>query len=392
MNNALSTERSPYLLPVLLMCASLTVMAGATIAPGLPGLLEHFSDHPEAEYYTRFILSIPGLAIALSAPVAGILADKLGRRVLLYVGVALYISSGSAGLWLDDLTMLLISRFILGLSVGMVMVCSMALITDHFQGPERDRAMGIQSSAMAAGGIVFIFAGSLLADVSWRAPFAVYLFPIFLFPLIYFFVSKPPPSTPEPGAIDGRFPVAHASLIYGIGFITMWVFYLIPTQLPFLAKELGAQSLKVAGFAVVLSQIFSAISAASYQRVRKHLDNVQILLLSYALMAAGFASLSQISSVTGMFLCMPLVGIGLGLNFPNMSIWMMSRMPATMRGRASGGLTTAIFLGQFMSPFLSVPLVQRVGYNDSFLGAVAIMAGFIILPAAVVLLKRRLAS
>lgn len=392
MKNALNTERSPYLLPVLLMCASLTVMAGATIAPGLPGLLEHFSEHPEAEYYTRFILSIPGLAIALSAPVAGVLADKLGRRVLLYIGVALYISSGSAGLWLDDLTLLLISRFVLGLSVGMVMVCSMALITDHFQGPERDRAMGIQSSAMAAGGIVFIFAGSLLADVSWRAPFAVYVFPIILFPLIYFFVSKPPPSMPEPGAKDGRFPVAHASLIYGIGFITMWVFYLIPTQLPFLAQELGAQSLKVAGFAVVLSQIFSAIAAASYQRVRAQLDNVQILLLSYGLMVAGFTALSQTTSVTGIFLCMPLVGTGLGLNFPNMSIWMMSRMPATMRGRASGGLTTAIFLGQFMSPFLSVPLVQWVGYNDSFLGAVVIMTGFVILPAAFVLLKRKLAN
>ncbi|MFT5047407.1 MAG: MFS family permease, partial [Porticoccaceae bacterium] len=51
-------------------------MAGATIAPGLPGLLAHFSDHPDAEYLTRFILTIPGLAIAISAPLAGYLADK----------------------------------------------------------------------------------------------------------------------------------------------------------------------------------------------------------------------------------------------------------------------------------------------------------------------------
>lgn len=391
MSNSLSTERSPYLLPVLLMCASLTVMAGATIAPGLPGLLDHFSDHPNAEYYTRFIVSIPGLAIAFSAPLTGYVADKIGRRVLLTVGVALYIASGSAGLWLDDLMMLLISRFILGLSVGLVMVCSMALITDHFQGPERDRAMGIQSSAMAAGGIVFIFAGSLLADVSWRAPFGVYLAPLFLFPLIYLFVTKPPQSKAEPGAIDGHFPVVHALIIYLIGFITMWVFYFIPTQLPFLAKELGAQSLKVAGFAVVASQVFSAVAAANYQRVRARLDNVQILLLSYALMAAGYLALSQISTVLGMFLCMPLVGFGLGLNFPNMSIWLMSRVPATMRGRASGGLTTAIFLGQFMSPFLSVPFVNQFGLNGSFLGAVIIMLALIILPAALVMMKRKVA-
>jgi len=153
-------------------------MAGATIAPGLPGLLSQFSDHPDAEYLTRFILTIPGLAIAISAPIAGFLADKFGRRFLLQFGVVLYIAAGSGGLWLSDLHLLLLSRALLGVAVGAVMVCSMALLTDHFQGRERERVMGIQSSAMSAGGIVFVFAGAMLSDVSWRAPFAVYLLPL----------------------------------------------------------------------------------------------------------------------------------------------------------------------------------------------------------------------
>lgn len=180
-----STHRSRYLLPVLLACASLTVMAGATIAPGLPGLLAHFSDQSDAEYLTRFILTIPGLAIAFSAPIAGFLADKFGRRFLLQFGVVLYVAAGSGGLWLSDLHLLLLSRVLLGVAVGAVMVSSMALLADHFQGAERDRAMGIQASAMSAGGIVFVFAGSMLADVSWRAPFGVYLIPILLLPLIH---------------------------------------------------------------------------------------------------------------------------------------------------------------------------------------------------------------
>ncbi len=69
--DASSVNRSPYLLPVLLACASLTVMAGATIAPGLPGLVKHYADYPDADYLARFILTAPGLAIALSASVAG---------------------------------------------------------------------------------------------------------------------------------------------------------------------------------------------------------------------------------------------------------------------------------------------------------------------------------
>ena len=381
--------RSPFLLPVLLACASLTVMAGATIAPGLPGLLEHFADHPDADFLTRFILTVPGLAIAITAPIAGALADKLGRRVLLQVGVALYIVAGSAGLWIDDLTLLLASRLLLGVAVGMVMVCSMALLTDHFQGPERDRAMGIQSSAMAAGGIVFISLGSVLADLSWRAPFAVYLLPIVLFPLIYIYVSKPPPSEQDLGEMNERFPVRHAALLYALGFITMLIFYFIPTQLPFLAIELGADSLKYGGFAVVLSQVFASVASMRYQWLRSKLSNHAILLLSFSSISIGFLLLSQASSLTGMFVSMPFIGIGLGFNFPNLTIWMMSKVPATMRGRAAGGLSTAIFLGQFLSPLFSQPLAKYMGLGGSFAGAVLIMLVVILLPFTVLVLREK---
>jgi len=362
-------------------------MAGATIAPGLPGLLSQFSDHPDAEYLSRFILTIPGLAIAISAPIAGILADKFGRRFLLHFGVVLYIVAGSGGLWLSDLYLLLISRVLLGVAVGAVMVCSMALLTDHFQGGERERAMGIQASAMSAGGIVFVFAGAMLSDVSWRAPFAVYLLPLILIPLIYKFVSKPPPRMVEPGAVDGRFPVKHAAFIYAIGFVTMVFFYLIPSQLPFLAIELGAQSLKYAGFAVVLSQFFAAVAAMNYQRIKSKFTNQQILLFSFICMSLGFYLMSQISSLLGMFLCTPFIGFGLGLNFPNMNIWLMSKVPQTMRGRASGGLTMSIFLGQFMSPFLSLPLVQEYGLRGAFFGTTLIMICLVVLPSTLMVIR-----
>ena len=383
------TPRSRYLLPVLLACASLTVMAGATIAPGLPGLVEHFKDYPDADYLSRLILTVPGLAIAVSAPLVGWVADRLGRRVLLHAGIALYIVAGSAGLWVDDLIILLISRFLLGIAVGMVMVCSMALLTDHFQGPERDRAMGIQSSAMATGAIVFISLGSVLADISWRAPFGVYVIPLVLFPLLYYFVKKPPAAAKEQGAIEGRFPVAHSALIYVLAFISMLIFYFIPTQLPFLALELGAQSLKVAGFAVVFSQVFSALASANYQRLRGRFSNVQILLISFGFLSAGFLLLSQADSVLVMYLSMPLIGIGMGFNFPNLSIWMMSRMPSTLRGRASGGLTTAVFIGQFMSPLVSQPIINHHSLSVAFLIASIVMMLLVILPNLLLIVFQR---
>jgi MFS family permease len=373
-------QRSVFLLPVLLACSSLTVMAGATIAPGLPGLVAHFAGYPDADYLARFILTAPGLAIALSAPLAGWMADKIGRRVLLQGGVALYIVAGSAGLWLDDLILLLLSRLLLGVAVGFIMVCSVALLTDHFQGPERNRAMGIQSSAMAGGAIVFISAGSILADVSWRAPFAVYLAPFVLFPLIYWFVSKPPPAIEEQGVVAGQFPVAHAVQLYLLGLLSMALFYFIPTQLPFYAIELGADSLKIAGFAVVFSQIFSAVASTQYQRLRRWLEPRQVLLLSYVLLGAGFVVLAFADSLLQMYCAMPLLGTGMGFNFPNLTIWLMSKVPSSMRGRASGGMTTAVFTGQFVSPLISQPLVVDYGLGKAYLFASIVVVAIVVLP------------
>ena len=381
------SSRSPYLLPVLLACSSLTVMSGATIAPGLPGLVEHYANYPDADYLSRFILTAPGLAIAISATLAGWVADKLGRRVLLQIGIALYIVSGSAGLWLDDLILLLISRLILGIAVGMIMVCSTALLTDHFLGPERDRAMGAQSSAMAIGAVVFISAGSILADMSWRAPFGVYLAPLVLFPLIYWFISKPPPVEKGADIDEGHFPKAHAALIFALGFISMLMFYFIPTQLPFLALELGAQSMKVAGFAVVLSQVFAGLASAYYQRLKAHFNNTQILLISYGCLSVGYIGLSMADSLFAIYLWMPIIGLGLGFNMPNLSIWLMSKIPSTMRGRASGGMTSAVFIGQFLSPLLSQPVVNGYGLSSAFLVAGLMMLVLVVLPGVVVLVR-----
>lgn len=80
----------------LLMAASLTVMANATISPALAGLEAAFSDTPNAEILTRLLVPAPSLSVILFAPLAGIYADRFGRRRMLLVGVILFIITGSA--------------------------------------------------------------------------------------------------------------------------------------------------------------------------------------------------------------------------------------------------------------------------------------------------------
>ena len=71
---------------------------------------------------------------------------------------------------------------------------------------------------------------------------------------------------------------------------------------------------------------------------------------------------------------------------PNYTTWFMARVPESQRGRASGLLTTAFFLGQFVSPLVSAPLVSAFGLSGAFgvLGLALVVLGF-----GLVLLARR---
>ncbi|WP_235022425.1 hypothetical protein [Amycolatopsis alkalitolerans] len=52
----------------LLGVSTMTIMASATITPALPETERHFAAQPQAELLVRLVLTLPGLAIMLSAP------------------------------------------------------------------------------------------------------------------------------------------------------------------------------------------------------------------------------------------------------------------------------------------------------------------------------------
>jgi hypothetical protein len=54
----------------LLLISSLTVMAGAKIAPSLPAMQEHFKDVENAALWVRLVLTLPALFIVFGSPIA----------------------------------------------------------------------------------------------------------------------------------------------------------------------------------------------------------------------------------------------------------------------------------------------------------------------------------
>ncbi|CAM3676795.1 MFS transporter [Deinococcus frigens] len=157
----------------LLLLAALTIMSGATIAPALPAMQLHFAGHPNVGLLVKLSLTTVGLAIAVSAPLGGILADRFGRRPVLIGSLLLYALGGASGLVISSLDALLVGRVVLGLAGVGTMTAGGALVNDYFTGAARGKFLSQQASFTSFGGAVLLPLGGLLAGVGWRAPFGL---------------------------------------------------------------------------------------------------------------------------------------------------------------------------------------------------------------------------
>lgn len=357
----------------LLLVSSLTIMSMITISAALPEMSLHFSSIPNAEFLVKLVLTVPALFIAIFAPITGYLIDRYGRLKLLWISIILYALAGSAGFYLNDLHYILISRVLLGVAVGMSMTIVITLVADYFQGIERQKFAGIQIAFMSLGGILFIGFGGVLADISWRHPFLIYLISLFVLPMSIFFLREPKKIEKQEGSnVDIKAP--RIIWLLFINCMIIWIiFFLIPVQVPFLLKEIGVEKNALIGAAIAASTAFSAISSFSYSKIKGRLSFKSIFALGYLLMALGFFIIVLADSYFLVLLAMIFCGFGMGLMIPNTNVWVMKIAPEEIRGKEIGKLTTFWFLGQFLSPIIVFPILGVLSISSTFLvGAVAL--------------------
>lgn len=365
----------------VLMLASLTIMANATIAPALPGLRAQFADVEGIDTLAGLLLSLPSLAIMLSAGVFGWLADRVSRQMLLIVAAAAVAIGGGSGLVVDTLPAMLAGRIVLGIGVAGTMALALVWGADIWQGPARARFMGLQGATMSGGGVVIMLLGGALAALHWRGAFAAYLLVIPVAIVAYMALApyararKDAPKETE--TAEGAFPWGAFALVGPLAFIFMAAFYIMPTRLPFLLTGLGVENPAVIGGIMALMTAVSVPGALAYGRIRQRFTAMAVFSGSFLAMGAGLVVVGLAPSVPLVLVGIVLMGLGMGPSMPNYTTYFMAHTPAALRGRAAGMLTTAFFAGQFVSPLLSAPLVAGFGLSGAFevLGGALVVLG-----------------
>ncbi|WHI51991.1 hypothetical protein P3339_03965 [Microbulbifer sp. MLAF003] len=144
-------------------------------------------------------------------------------------------------------------------------------------------------------------------------------------------------------------------------------FFLIPTQLPFLLQEIGASSPSQAGVAIAAGNLMGALASLTlFPRAHKIFGKFGIFAFSFTVMATGMGLISIAESFSGIIIAMAIYGSGMGTLIPHIFSTGLESATENMRGRISGALTASVFIGQFLSPFLSQPWVNHFGLASAF--------------------------
>lgn len=376
----ISTTRRRVRDITLYCCGGISAMSIAAVASSLPELFAHFSGTPDIDLLARLVVSIPTLLLALAGPLVGLVADRLGRKRLLVFALLLYAAAGTAPVILNDLHAILATRVALGLAMGILFTLAPALLADYYDDiPSRRKTIATYAAATATGGVLFVLLGGLMADVHWRGPFLLYIVGLFLLPTLLATITEPRPKVraADSSAVSGgptRTPWIALFAIYLMVAATGGVFLQMPLNLPFLMVEIGVTQASIAGYAIAWPLALMAVCGPLFPKFRARLSNAWIYSFIATGLGIGYALLALADSLLIVLIALFAFGVGMSQMYANSNTWLMGLTDPKHRTRVIGGLTTAIYLGQFVLPFVAQPIIRDAGIRQSFLVLVGILA------------------
>ena len=359
-----------WIVATVLAASVLPFMQATVLAPALFAIKASFPDHHGAAFLARLVLVAPTIAIVLSASAVGLLIDRASKKRVLTAGLLLYAGCGVACFLSATLEQIAIARFVLGFALAVITTGTTALIGDYFTAATREAVFGWQNALRGIANTAFPIVGAAIALVDWRLIFLINLVALLL---IWPIISLPPTASVQ-AANRGPYSYAEGLLIYFLSFLGFLVLYLLTLQIAFHLGEIGNTSPLWPGIALGTAALSAALSSARYGHLRQQLSFLHIAVLAFVLMAVGYGLIAAFTAPAGIVAGLAIAGLGFGMNTPNCYAWLLDKVAAGARGKALGGLTTAMFLGQLVSPFLYEPMVGNLGSAGTFLTMSAVTA------------------
>ena len=346
----------------ILSMSLLTVMAGAAIAPALGIIKAHFAGAPAL--LVQLIVSMPALLIIVTDLFFMAISRRLRTRAIATTGLLLYVVVGAGCYLVDNIWLLLALRALLGVSVGLTMPLSTGLLAYYFPPEEQARLMGLSAAMNQMGGVVATLLAGLLATIEWNYAFLVYL--LGLIALVKVWLWLPDEQLGSADKQGSPFRPRHLLKFHPsvVGMLLlMIIFFIFPTNFAVIAsQQIGLSPQAITLIMVGLDVVAFFVGLAFGVLMHRFRQGIKYFAPVFFLL--GYAAYLM-PTVATVILGSTCIGIANGVGVPY-----LNTIASIKGGRNSATtvmplLSIALYLGQFVSPLVVIPLSRSLfGVDD----------------------------
>lgn len=354
-----------------LLSISLVLVAGPVISSLIPLMQASFPDQSISSI--ELIATIPNFGILIFVLLSNIFVKFLGKKNTVLLGLLIALIAGVIPVFIENYTVILVSRFMFGAGIGLFNALAVSLITELYSGDEQASLMGLQGAMGSIGSTVMTLLVGYFTKFGWQNSFLVYA--ITVLPLILFtlFVTLPSKNLEADSTNQGKKTkesinaatvalMVFALLVYSLFFVVM-------LKTATLLVETGIGKPETAASILGSITIVGIVVGIFYGTIFKFIKQL-VLPLGLLGMGLGFLIIMASNSVVMITVGAIIAGISFSLAAPFMFMLVGQLAPKNSANLATGVLLVGINLGVFLSPTKNSSLSKLFGMttaSESFL-------------------------
>ena len=170
-----------------LLGLSLLLISAFSISTALPPMLDYYSPTYNASQI-ELLVSVPSFSVVAMLLLNPFVDKWLNDRQLIMTGLILLSGAGIFPFFVQLYPLVLLSRLVFGMGIGLINAKAISIISQRYQGKERVQMLGIRGSMELIGGASCSLLVGQLLKIHWTLAFLIYGFGFIILAMYLLFV------------------------------------------------------------------------------------------------------------------------------------------------------------------------------------------------------------
>lgn len=354
------------------------ILNNTLVTPAIPDILAEFGQ-PDAR--SGWLVATGSVAGIVVAPTVGVLADRVGRRIVLTTCLAIFGTFGAAAALAPSFQLLLVARLLQGFGSAGLVNLAVVLIGDHFDGAERTLWVGRNGAVLTVGLAAFpSISGAITQAAGWRVTFGLYTLAFLTAVVAWTRLRADRPDDPPEVAdqlrgirqVVRRGEVAFVLFLGFVLFVIVFGAFLAVMPIH-LAREFGMEA-GARGLVLSSPSLTSSLVSFNLGRIRARLSMRRLAITATMIFTLGFTLMATADTVWMLLVGTFGYGASMGMLIGSLQDESVELAPLDHRGAIVAAFVGAARTGQTAGPLLVAVLLGFVGTGTALLVAAGLSA------------------